>query len=93
MKISIRQSLAFTLIAALSLQAYIERKRVTLLRAFNQAEWAKYESLESRAHSLRQRTAVCKMVVKDWPYPSEDYPAAQDRFRELPMTEQQPNVQ
>lgn len=87
-KFSIRQLLVFTLIVGLSLQARIQWKRVAILEALYESERATCGKLDERARPLRQQTAVCKMVVKDWPLRSEIYLAAKERFERLQTDEE-----
>ena len=72
MRFSIRQLLALTLIVGLSVQAYFQMREVATIKARYRA-WANETSqLEGSLRPLRQQTEICRRLVKDWPYLSED---------------------
>lgn len=83
MRFSIRQLLALTLIVGLSVQAYLQRREVASIEARYRAWANETPQLEGSLRPLRQQTDICQMLVKDWPYLSEDYLTAKERYGRL----------
>lgn len=83
MRFSICHLLVLTLIVGLSVQAHLQTKEVASMEARYKAWANENPRLEGRLRPLRQQTNICQMLVKDWPYLSEEYLAAKERYGRL----------
>lgn len=90
MRFSIRSLFALLLLVALLVQTIVTASQtIQTAREVEQCEAQlvtlkqRYAERDGRVKWLRQRTRICKEVLRDYAYHSEVYATAADRFKSL----------